>query len=291
MRVLAEQEWRARQDAHRERVQHWTGPHRRRQREGARHPVMDFLFTYYSHRPSQLERWQPGIGVALENGEEFLERRGYERTELGVALSPQVLTAKRLDTARFMRDLLTAVHARRPYLGCFGLHEWAMLYRTEPADVRHTGWPLRLGHDGTDEVVESMQIRCSHHDAFRFFTAPARPRNELQPTRADQIALEQPGCLHNNMDLFKWAYKLDPLVPAELVADCFDLAARIREVDMRASPYDLRELGYSPIPIETPEGRADYARRQREFADEARGLRGRLVGVCEALLARESAHV
>jgi hypothetical protein len=35
---------------------------------------------------------------------------------------------------------------------------------------------------------------------------------------------------------------------------------------MRASPYDLRELGYEPIPVETPEGRADYVRRQRDFA-------------------------
>ena len=28
---------------------------------------------------------------------------------------------------------------------------------------------------------------------------------------------------------------------------------RVRELDMRASPYDLRELGYEPVPIETPE--------------------------------------
>src|SRR5207248_3119835 len=113
-------------------------------------------------------------------------------------------------------------------------------------------WALRLGHRGTDDVVESMQIRCSHHDAFRFFTAAALPRNAVQPRREDQISLEQPGCLHANMDLFKWAYKLDPFVPAELVADCFDLAVRVRELDMRASPYDLSGLGYTPVAIETP---------------------------------------
>ena len=31
--------------------------------------------------------------------------------------------------------------------------------------------------------------------------------------REDQVALEQPGCLHATMDLYKWAYKLGPAVP------------------------------------------------------------------------------
>src|SRR5699024_3278815 len=108
-------------------------------------------------------------------------------------------------------------------------------------------WPLRLGHSATDDVVESMQIGCTHFDAFRFFTPEAAPRNEHQLHRTDQFTMEQPGCLHTNMDLFKWCYKLDPFVPAELTADCFELAVRVRELDMRASPYDLRDLGYEPV--------------------------------------------
>lgn len=284
MLVLSEPQWRARQDEHRLRVRTWTGPHRQRQHRGEKHPVLDFLFTYYSFRPSRLERWQPGFGVALVGGEEFLRRRGFVDTDDGVTLDPATLTDSRRGTAEFVLGLLTATSSRQPRLGCFGLHEWAMLYKTTPDDIRHTGWPLRLGHDGTDDVVESMQIQCSHHDAFRFFTPQARPRNTLQPARADQVQLEQPGCLHANMDLFKWAYKLDPFVPAELVADCFDLAARVRELDMRASPYDLDDLGYSPVPIETPDGRAEYVRQQRAFADEATGLRQRLIEVCRGLL-------
>ena len=63
---------------------------------------------------------------------------------------------------------------------------------------------------GTAEVVEDNRVRCSHFDAFRFFTAPARPLNLLAPTRETQHELEQPGCLHANMDLYKWAYKLSP---------------------------------------------------------------------------------
>ncbi|MBA8824437.1 hypothetical protein FHX42_001784 [Saccharopolyspora lacisalsi] len=284
MTVLAEDEWRERQQAHQQRVKVYTGPHRQRQQHGRKHPVMDFLFTYYSHRPARLERWHPGYGVALAHGQEFLDRRGYVETSEGVALDRAALTPTRRSTVEFVLSLLTAVESRSAQLGCFGLHEWAMVYRVGEDDKRHADRSLRLGGQGTDEVVESMRIQCSHHDAFRFFSEPARPRNELQPRREDQTRLEQPGCLHNNMDMYKWAYKLEPFVPSELVADCFELAARIRELDMRASPYDLRELGYEPVPIETPEGRADYVRQQRAFSEEAAPLRRRLIDTCRGLL-------
>jgi hypothetical protein len=83
------------------------------------------------------------------------------------------------------------------------------------------------------------------------------------------------------MDLYKWAYKLAPATPSELVADCFELAVAVRELDMRASPYDLTELGYSAVPIETPAGRAEYARQQAEFARRAEPLRARLIELAE----------
>jgi hypothetical protein len=41
--------------------------------------------------------------------------------------------------------------------------------------------------------VESVRVRCSHYDAYRFFTAPGRARNELRPTHERQPELEQPG--------------------------------------------------------------------------------------------------
>ena len=86
------------------------------------------------------------------------------------------------------------------------------------------------------------------------------------------------------MDLYKWAYKLSPLVPSEVVADCFELAREIRTVDMRASPYDLTDLGYSPIRVETIEGRQEYVLAQRSFAERAAPLRSRLITECEQLL-------
>ena len=127
-------------------------------------------------------------------------------------------------------------------------------------------------------------MHCTHHDAYRFFTAPARTRNAVTPTRADQFALEQPGCLHATMDLYKWAYKLSPATPGELLADCLALAADLRALDMRASPYDLADLGYPPVRIETPAGRAEYARAQAAFARRAAPLRDRLTGLCDTLL-------
>ena len=87
--------------------------------------------------------------------------------------------------------------------------------------------------------------------------------------------MEQPGCLHAGMDVYKWAFKLTPLVPSDLVADAFDLAREIRVLDMQASPYDLRELGYAPVPIETAEGKAAYLERQRAFAERSNALRHR----------------
>ena len=86
------------------------------------------------------------------------------------------------------------------------------------------------------------------------------------------------------IDLYKWAYKLGPAVPGELLVGCLSLAADVRELDMRASPYDLRDSGYTPVTIETPEGRAEYATAQRAFSARGAELRARLLGVCDSLL-------
>jgi hypothetical protein len=174
------------------------------------------------------------------------------------------------------------------HTGCFGLHEWAMVYRQSPDEVRHNDWPLRLGSSGTDTVVESHRVQCSHFDAFRFFTGPARPLNTLQPGRDDRAAYEQPGCLHAGMDLYKHAFRLTPMIRSDLVADCFELARDIRELDMRAAPYDLADLGFEPVRIETAEGKAAYVRAQRAFAERGAPLRRSLIEECERLLAQNS---
>ncbi len=288
--VLPEAEWRGRQAAHEARVGAWTEPHLRRAGRGEKHPVYDFLFTYYGFRPAWLRRWHPGPGVALAGtgAREFLRWPEYrETTQDGdpvVMLDTGALPAPRREFVTWLRGLLTAMRERPPFFGCFGLHEWAMVHRQTPDELRHNAWPLRLTPGETARVVESAAVTCSHFDAFRFFTPAARPLNRLQPTRADVPRLEQRGCLHANMDLYKWAFKLAPFTPAELTADCFELAVAIREVAMRASPYDLRGLGFEPIAIETAAGRGEYEGRQRGFAARGEPLRARLIGLCDALL-------
>jgi hypothetical protein len=137
-------------------------------------------------------------------------------------------------------------------------------------------------------VVETHRVACSHFDAFRFFTDPARPLNVLQPGREDRSAFEQPACLHAGMDLYKHAFRLSPMIRSELVADCFELAREIRVLDMRASPYDLSGLGLSPVAIETVEGKQEYTAAQRGFVERGRPLRQRLLSECERLLAAVS---
>jgi hypothetical protein len=220
--------------------------------------------------------------VLLTDADAFLDHPGYVRDGDGVRLDPAALPDRVRTTATFVRALLAATASRPARLGCFGLHEWAMVYRSD--QPRHGAVPLRLGATGTDAVVEQLPVHCTHHDAFRFFTDAARPLNALAPARADQVEHEQPGCLHATMDLYKWAYKLAPATAAELLADCFALAVDVRELDMRASPYDLADLGYPPVRIETPAGRAEYARAQSGFAERGAPLRSRLVALCDELL-------
>jgi hypothetical protein len=279
--ILGPDEWRARAEAHRRRVDAWLEPHLERRRRGEKHPVEDFLFTYYSHRPNRLQQWHPGAFVELVGARDH--GRDYLDTERGATVDVDGLVARRRASIEWTATLLARTASRPAQFGCFGLHEWAMVYRTP--EVRHAAWPMRLAAREIAAVVEARGVRCSHFDAFRFFTPPARPLNVLQPSRETQHELEQPGCLHANMDLYKWAYKLSPLVPSELVADCFELARDIRAVDMRASPYDLAALGYPPVRIETPEGRAEYAALQRDFTRRAEPLRRRLLAACEGLLA------
>ena len=294
--MLDEATWRARAEAHADRVDAFIGPHLARRREGRKHPVHDFLFTYYSQRPAQLRRWHPGYGVGLAGGE---ITRGYGRLvcpdERFGALSgtrPDVVTvsasyvAGRSTLVESILALLRATAGRPPQLGCFGLHEWAMVHRaTQSTTGTRHDWPLRLGPAGTDEVVESHRIACSHFDAFRFFTPSARPLNTLSPGVSDRASYEQPGCLHANMDLYKHAFRLTPMICSDLVADCFELAWDIRVLDMRASPYDLAELGYPPVRIETAAGKQEYAAAQRRFAERGAPLRRRLVAACAKLSA------
>ena len=183
-----------------------------------------------------------------------------------------------------MRRLLVATASRPPAFGCFGLHEWAMVHRRRQQQVRHAAWPLRLGESGTAAVVESLPVRCTHFDAFRFFTDSARPLNAVQPTRSRAGRPRAAGLPARRHGPVQVGLHVRPVVAAELVADCFALARDIRVLDMRASPYDLTGLGYDPVRVETPEGRQEYAAGADVFfAREAALLRQRLISVSSEL--------
>jgi hypothetical protein len=286
MKLLNEQEWRARTQVHSSRLLPLVEARRDRRARAQSHPVIDFLFTYYSFRPGQLMQWSPGHGVVLENAAADFSRRRHWVSEGGKA---RLCLASMSDRQRrevfWIQELLRAVTQRKAHFGCYGLHEWAMVYRQPASTLRHSKFPLRVREKEISELVESQPLCCTHYDAFRFFTRDARPLNSMRPTIDSRLDTEQSGCLHTNMDLYKWGYKLSPWIPSELLCDAFLLAMEIRELDMRASPYDLRSLGYTPVAVETVDGRAVYEREQRRFALKAEPIRARLLQAAGELAA------
>ena len=267
--------WQARVVTHASRVNQWVSPFLERRSRHRKHPVYDFLFEYYSFRPGQLLRWSPGPGVILEASLSDIENGAgtWRETADGLELKP--FPAARLTYLDWAIDYMERINERQPNFSCFGLHEWAMVYGE--SIVRHEAVPLRLSRESLDAFVESQQLCCTHFDAFRFFSEKAKPRNLLQLNRTVTGQIDQPACIHVNMDLYRFCYKIAPWIESELLADAFALAWSTREIDMRASPYDLSEFGFEPIPIETSDGRAQYVRLQREVASRAESVRQRVL--------------
>jgi hypothetical protein len=266
------------------RVGAFVRTHLERAARHEKHPVYDFLFEYYSFRPAHLLRWTPGFGVEVPR--DAVAWAEFERTEGGALLPASTFPDHRIAYLKWACDYLEAVQAREPSFACMGLHEWAMVFR-DP-NVRHPYVPLRLARSETDAVVESQPLRCTHYDAFRFFTAEAAPRNRWPLTRAATTDHDQPGCIHANMDLYKFAYKVAPFLPWELTARAFEVAVAAREIDMRASPYDLSGCGFAPVRIETREGREEYVELQRGIAASAAPVRAALATGYRALLAAKT---
>jgi hypothetical protein len=284
--ALREAEWRDRQARHADRLRPFAEERVGRMMRQEKHPVRDFLFEYYSFRPAHLLRWSPGVGVLLENARPSDLEWGKDFTAIpaGLILTGETFPAHRVSFAEWALQYLEGIAARPPLFGCFGLHEWAMVYR-EP-NVRHSRTPLRLSPDQIAPAVEAEDLCCTHYDAFRFFTPAAVPRNRHSLTRDATSEFDQRGCVHVTMDLYRYAYKIAPWVTGELLADAFLLAWEARHLDMRASPYDLTAYGLTPIPIETVEGKAEYVACQRALAAKAVPIRQRLIEEYRVLLER-----
>lgn len=281
--ILPREVWDLRARLHKQRVQPWIAPYLQQKSRQAKHPVYDFLFQYYSFRPAQLARWSPGPNVAIEAGQiDDLpgSPKTWERADQGWKVVP--FPNARREYLEWAIRFLGTTAMRDPNFCCFGLHEWAMVYREE--SIRHSDVPLRLSRSAIASVVDSQNLVCTHFDAFRFFTEPARKRNQTALRRETTVEMDQSGCIHVNMDLYRFCYKIAPWIESELLADAFELARFAREIDMRASPYQLREIGFEPIRVETADGRAEYVRFQRKIFERALPIRHRVLAAYRRLL-------
>lgn len=287
--LVPEQLWRARERRHGAAVDQLTEDHLERRRRGEPHPVADFLFTYYRTSVATVRRWHPGPGVILENAHlsERSEWRHYERASLrgrqGLMVDPGSVLGRCGPRIGRARAVVEATATRPGATGCFGLHEWAMLYRAAPDGARHDHVPLRVSHAEIDDVVRTSRLQCTHFDAFRFFTDPAAPLNQATLTREGQVRNEQPACLHSGMDLYSHVTVMEAGAPGELLVDALTAAFDAREVDMRSSPYDLSRWGLDPIPVETPEGRSAFVAFQRRWVTRTQSLRVRFLTAIRTL--------
>jgi hypothetical protein len=287
-KTISENEWTAEKSAHETRVDEFLNDYLEARSRQEKDPVMDFLFEYYAFRPSNLRKWSPGIGVNLNYSEfndlpEISEIKVIEDSQIAF-VDPRLFPAKRITSLKWMLKMLKNTQESRPSFGCFGMHEWAMVYKTE--NPRHNQLPMRMEPDELAAFVESRPLLCTHFDAYRFFTKPARPMNKYELSRESFHETEQPGCIHSNMDLYKWAFKMHPWIPSSLILQAFELAVEARYIDMQASPYDLREQGLTPIKIETESGRKVYKEKQEMIFEKGLPIRQRIIDHMEKILDR-----
>lgn len=280
---LPREQWLLLRAAHATSAAARVDPHLARRACGERHPIDDFLWDYYPFSTGKFRLWNPGattllLGYTRADGD---LPTGFVITNRGARCDLSSLTDAALTRLQhevgWVRRLLSGTRERTAGFGCFGLHEWAMLLGQTQDGYRHQSWPLRVTQEQIAATVDEVGLRCTHFDAWRFFTPESLLRNPWSHSRESQPEWDQGGCLHANMDLYKWSMRLQPLVASDFVMRAFDLALRIRQLDMAASPYDFRHLDVAAIAVETPDGRVAFARQQREFAREADELRAELL--------------
>jgi hypothetical protein len=274
---LSKDDWQNHRKNHRQIIDEIVDPYLKKREHHHKDPILDFLFEYYAFRPSHLRKWSPGVGVFLEGADRQAvpEITEFTITQNGCYLNPVYFPEKRKSSIRWILSLLENSLNKKPSFGCFGMHEWAMVYKTD--SVRHSQFPLRMTKEELAEFVESRPLVCTHFDAFRFFTRPAKPLNKFELSRKKFHENEQAGCLHTNMDLYKWGFKLFPWISSDIIREAFLLAVDTRRIDMQASPYDLRSRGLEPIKVETDAGRMEYVKHQKGIYKRSIPIRKKLV--------------
>jgi hypothetical protein len=209
-RVLSRSEWQHQRAAHQARVKPWATDRVERAGIAQKHPVYDFLFTYYSFRPAYLLRWSPGADVLLQDikPHELDWPQDFVTSREGAYISSHSFPEHRREYLAWALRYLTETAKRHATFNCYGLHEWAMLYHEQ--QPRHSQVPLRLSPEEIARIVERSELRCTHYDAYRFFTPAATPLNRSRLSRETTTENDQPGCIHVTMDLYKFAHKIAP---------------------------------------------------------------------------------
>ena len=154
-------------------------------------------------------------------------------------------------------------------IGVARLMDFIAKYGSSPVDREHVS-AIDLAGKKVDVALNGAETA-----AYIFKTMSEAQFGELSYFRVYS------GHVHAGMDLYKWSVKLGPLVPGDVLLDAFELARDILTLDMRASPYDLTAWGYTPVAIETPEGKATYVGEQRGFAARGQALRARLLAILD----------
>ncbi|RYG93731.1 hypothetical protein EON65_58480 [archaeon] len=267
------------------------------------------MHRYYRYTTDDLLKYSPGLDVVLRdvdpskrehNSLVFCTHLQYDcNNKTGFhdkASIWQMLTDSR---GKFQgadlvhnRDVLRRTSSKPPFFGCFGLHEWAMLYsgrRVEGSSSisRHQEkLALRVTQQTIDDLVEKGGLKCTHFDAWRFFHPATKAWNMIPSmSRTNQRVYEQPGCVHSNMDLFKYAFQLYPFLSSSLLRASLSLALHARHIDMRASPYDVSlYVSGDPLEVETEEGRMQYVKEQGELYERGKGVRREILELYEDLL-------
>ena len=161
------------------------------------HPIYNFLHTYYRYSTDSLLKYSPGllmvsnrlVGATQSDLDEGLlhdqylvfDREGGARYDIKELAGESKQSRKKLDTLKRNLQILKSSSQRQPLFSCYGLHEWAMLYKNN--EKHQNALDTRLSQEQIDAVVENNPLRCTHYDAFRFFAKDAQGLNRLPLTR------------------------------------------------------------------------------------------------------------
>ena len=92
------------------------------------HPIYNFLHTYYRYSAESLMRYSPGPGVRLLDTDMTSNSGLLHSVLLLLCCGRSVHRQDKLNSLRQPRDFMNTID-KQPVFSCYGLHEWAMLYK------------------------------------------------------------------------------------------------------------------------------------------------------------------